>query len=1077
MCRACWCFLVIAGSFSWAPFASAQERVAAGAPSSAATAGSNGGWVSISPPRGSYGHAATYDPVRKRMVVSGGLTSLPGFDVWGLSLAGDPGWSELGPSGIPPYVVFLHSAIYDPVRDRMVVYGGGDPFGSLLGDVWQLSLTGSPRWTKLAPAGVAPAPRYGHTAIYDPVRDRMVVFGGFDGSPDRNDVWALSLAGSPTWTQITPAGTPPSPRERHTAIYDPVRDRMLVFGGNGNDVWALSFTGSPTWVQLAPAGSPPPGRGGHGAIYDPVRDRMVVFGGPGRNDVWALSLAGIPAWTQLSPTGEPPPPQDPSWLFLDTAIYDPILDRMVVFGGVGRAWALSLAGNPAWTALTSDLWSLPERSMHTAIHDPIRDRMIVFAGDVVGPWLGLASTAYASSDAWAFSLAGEPGWLGLGAGGPSERSGHSSVYDPVRDRMVTYGGEPSGEEVWALSLAGSPAWAELAPAGTAPAGRVWHTSVHDPVRDRMVVFGGTRSDGHASNDVWALSLGASPTWTELHPAGSPPPSRHGHTAIYDPMRDRMVVFGGADDSGRLRNDAWELTFSGGLRWTQLAPAGSLPPEREWHTAIYDPVRNRMVVFGGYDGIINWSYGGSFNDVWALSFAGSPAWTRLEPAGTMPPVRNGHSAIYDPLRDRMVVYGGRDGFPIRTDAKALAWGTPLLPPPALTATAGPASIKLHWNPSPSNNVVAYRISYGTVGEAERYTGDQAAEGPSGIEVRAKRTSFSLTCLPDSVFRIVVQAVGAEGGRSGWSHEALAQVLPVGGTLAMSPRSLNTRSKGQSVSGVFEPGAGFSAEKLVLESLRLNEVLKPQQTTLGDANRNGIKDVTLKFARDALLPLFPPGDYMEARVSGRLLGCRDTLTCSARDTIWFVKPRVLSPVAGTHVPAGSVVRVSWTIPAELAADSAVVLMSTDNQRTWAVVGRGPAQWSACDWRAPTASAESCYVEVMASQRGQVMGVGHGGPFGVTAALAATTATEPFRLYGARPQPYQPGGRIVFAVPVEGAVTLRVFDVRGRLVQTLVDGRMPAGRHEVAWDARGLATGVYFAELRSGALHEHQRLVLVR
>ena len=91
------------------------------------------------------------------------------------------------------------------------------------------------------PAGIAandgtwatnppPSGRSEHTAIYDPVRDRMVVFGGYDGTL-RNDVWALSLSGSPAWSALAPAGSPPSARYGHTAIYDPVRDRMVVFGG------------------------------------------------------------------------------------------------------------------------------------------------------------------------------------------------------------------------------------------------------------------------------------------------------------------------------------------------------------------------------------------------------------------------------------------------------------------------------------------------------------------------------------------------------------------------------------------------------------------------------------------------------------------------------------------------------------------------------------------------------------------------------------------------------------------------------------------------------------------------------
>src|SRR5207245_666067 len=204
------------------------------------------------------------------------------------------------------------TAIYDPVRDRMVVFSGND--SSYRNDVWTLSMAGSPSWSALAPEGNPPSARYQHSTVYAPVRDRMVVVGGYDGD-NLNDVWALSLAGSLAWTALAPAGSPPSARYSPTAFYDPVRDRMLVFGGYDsvyhNDAWALSLAGSPAWSPLAPAGSPP-ARYRHTAIYDPVRDRMLVFGGSDslyRNDVWTLSLAGSSAWNALAAAGTPPSPR------------------------------------------------------------------------------------------------------------------------------------------------------------------------------------------------------------------------------------------------------------------------------------------------------------------------------------------------------------------------------------------------------------------------------------------------------------------------------------------------------------------------------------------------------------------------------------------------------------------------------------------------------------------------------------------------------------------------------------------------------------------------------------------------
>ena len=97
--------------------------------------------------------------------------------------------------------------------------------------------------------------------------------------------------------------------------------------------------------------------------------------------------------------------------------------------------------------------------------------------------------------------------------------------------------------MWALSLEGTPQWTELTPSGW-PCRRVPVTrQIYDPVRDRMVVFGGGSSELPAytgTNDAWALSLGGDPFWTELIPSGTPPSARYHQASAYDPVRDRIA---------------------------------------------------------------------------------------------------------------------------------------------------------------------------------------------------------------------------------------------------------------------------------------------------------------------------------------------------------------------------------------------------------------------------------------------------------------------------------------------------------------------------------------------------------
>src|SRR5439155_5545129 len=146
-------------------------------------------------------------------------------------------------------------------------------------DAAALSLSGPVKWTQLTPAST-PKPLEEHAAIYDPVRQRLVTFGGMNADGDQSpedEVWGLALSGSAAWTFLGPPETFPGHRNEHSAIYDAPQNRAVVFGGIGpdgysNDVWAASLGASPAWTRLAPTGTPPPSRGYHSAILDRPRN-------------------------------------------------------------------------------------------------------------------------------------------------------------------------------------------------------------------------------------------------------------------------------------------------------------------------------------------------------------------------------------------------------------------------------------------------------------------------------------------------------------------------------------------------------------------------------------------------------------------------------------------------------------------------------------------------------------------------------------------------------------------------------------------------------------------------------------
>ena len=72
-----------------------------------------------------------------------------------------------------------------------------------------------------------------------------------------------------------------------------------------------------------------------------------------------------------------------------------------------------------------------------------------------------------------------------------------------------------------------------------------------------------------------------------------------------------------------------------------------------------------------------------------------------------------------------------------------------------------------------------------------------------------------------------------------------------------------------------------------------------------------------------------------------------------------------------------------------------------------------------------------------------------------------------------------QVLWVMPRAGRVALQVFDVRGRMIRTLADGRFPSGRHSLAWDGvdgagRPVASGVYWVRLRAADQTAVQRVV---
>jgi uncharacterized protein (DUF362 family) len=82
--------------------------------------------------------------------------------------------------------------------------------------------------------------------------------------------------------------------------------------------------------------------------------------------------------------------------------------------------------------------------------------------------------------------------------------------------------------------------------------------------------------------------------------------------------------------------------------------------------------------------------------------------------------------------------------------------------------------------------------------------------------------------------------------------------------------------------------------------------------------------------------------------------------------------------------------------------------------------------------------------------------------------------FALYQNYPNPFNPSTTFKFNIPTAEHVTVRIYSITGREIVTLVDGHVPQGVHELRWTPNGIASGVYFFEMRAGGFIETRKMI---
>ncbi len=310
-----------------------------------------------------------------------------------------------------------------------------------------LALTAARAQLVFSPLAAA-STRVEHAFVHDVARGLTLRFGGSVGTTFFNDTWQFD---GTAWQQLSPAISP-SVRGRPATAYDPTRREIVLFGGvttGGsmlNDTW--TWDGA-TWTQRFPSTSPSL-RSGAAMAFDPRRQKVVLFGG------WVPSALDIN----------------------DTWEWD------------GSDWALVNAPGP-----------LPQpRGAHRMVNDLARGVLVMFGG-----WRTPANGTL--NDTWEL---GANGWTQILGAGPSARCDPGMQFDPLRGRVVLFGGLTSFSgsfpnvvgDTW--EYGGTPSgWRQRQPTSP-PSPRAYAETVWDAARARLVLHGGMDGNG-VRGETFALS--------------------------------------------------------------------------------------------------------------------------------------------------------------------------------------------------------------------------------------------------------------------------------------------------------------------------------------------------------------------------------------------------------------------------------------------------------------------------------------------------------------------------------------------------------------------------------------------
>ena len=238
-----------------------------------------------------------YDSNHKKIIAYGGRTGFLDFEnvneTWSFDYESKT-WKNLQPANSPPWRS-SHAMVYDPVRRKVLMFGGSD-FKRAFNDLWEYDF-GENKWTAVAAAD-PPEPRLMHGMAYILNQDVVIVFGGrrANGGASFADTWEFNFK-TMIWKKLNTQNKPPVSDHVNLA-YDTSEKKLFLF--SNPETWAYDLE-SRNWENLNPKNSPDSGHSN--LVYDPVRKKLVLFGdskNSHRMFTWSFDYSEN-EWTNITP--------------------------------------------------------------------------------------------------------------------------------------------------------------------------------------------------------------------------------------------------------------------------------------------------------------------------------------------------------------------------------------------------------------------------------------------------------------------------------------------------------------------------------------------------------------------------------------------------------------------------------------------------------------------------------------------------------------------------------------------------------------------------------------------------------